>query len=374
MLVALGFASCGGAAAPEARTATGAKSAAPNVPARPRELQLVSSRRLPAPVQLPAMATAGGATILAGGLNAADASVTDVVHAAPGTPVRVGALPQAVHDAGAAALGGSVYLFGGGTAAGPVNSVVRIDGRGRASTAGRLPLAISDATAVALGGSVYVIGGFTVQTPQRSVLRFTPGSPVRQVAQLPHPVRYAAAAAIGGRLLVAGGTDGTTARREVLEIDPARGRVRVIGRLPGTLAHAAGVAFGGTFFVLGGRGDGTAGQRDAILAVDPHSGAARRPAAGGAVGPVRRGVGPARARGRRPGPERHRARPAAGAAGPLMRSPAVIAVGAVAVLAVFAGCGGGGTPWLSARPTGPRRNGIPASPAPARCRPGASPP
>jgi YVTN family beta-propeller protein len=268
---------CGGhASAPTSakRPARGA----PGTVERARQsiaLRVVGHRVLPAPVQLPGLARAGTSVLAAGGLNAADASVADVVHVAPGAPRRVGALPEAIHDAGVASLGSSAYVFGGGSASGPTDAITRVTADGRAHSAGHLPIALSDATAVALGATAYIVGGYTATTPLRSVLGFRPGRAPREVAALPHPLRYAAAAAIGGRIIVAGGTDGVRARDEILSVDPTRHRVRVVGHLPARLAHAAGAALGGVFYVLGGRGDSTGSQRRAIWAIDPRSGQVR---------------------------------------------------------------------------------------------------
>jgi DNA-binding beta-propeller fold protein YncE len=281
-LLALGgtLAGCGGGADPRSATTARhtARTAARHAAPRPSlQLRVVARGMLPAPVQLPGFAALpGGELLAAGGLDAADQSVAGVVRAAPAPSRRIGALPQALHDAGGAALGNRMYLFGGGTASGPLDAITAVDPGGATRVAGHLPARMSDTEAVTLGGRIYAIGGYTTTTPLRSVLAFAPGGGApRQVATLPHAVRYAAAAAVGGRILVAGGTDGTTARREIVSVDPVRHRATVIGRLPLALAHAAGAALGGTFYVFGGRGDGARSQRSAILAIDPRSGRVR---------------------------------------------------------------------------------------------------
>jgi DNA-binding beta-propeller fold protein YncE len=275
---ALALAAAGCHSGGSSKPATGARSgpaAGRRAPAPSIRLRVVATRSLPAAVQLPGVARVGSTILAAGGLSAADASVSDVVRIAPGAPRRLGALPAAVHDVGAATLGGRLYLFGGGSAAGPTDAIVEVTASGRSRPAGHLPVAMSDASAVAVGGTAYVIGGYTTTTPLRSVLAFRPGGAPSEAAALPHPVRYAAVAAIGGRILVAGGTDGSHARDEIVSVDPARHRARVVGHLPAPLAHAAGVALGGTFYVLGGRGDATTSQRRAILAIDPATGRVR---------------------------------------------------------------------------------------------------
>ena len=256
------------------RVATTATTAAPPPAASPRRAaatpRLVATQagRMPAPVQLPGVATVGGRTLAVGGLDAADTSVAAVVGVTAHRAAVTGKLPLAAHDIGSAAVAGSVYAFGGGTASGPIRTITRVAPSGRTTVAGSLPVPLSDASATTLAGTIYVVGG-EATTPLSSVLAFRPGHPVRDVATLPHPLRYAAVAAIGGHVLVAGGTDGVHGRSEVLSIDPGTHRVRVIAHLPAPLSHAAGAVLDGRFLVIGGRGDAHDAQRAAIWAIDP---------------------------------------------------------------------------------------------------------
>jgi hypothetical protein len=244
---------------------------------RPAVLHVIARRRLPAPVQLPALARLADGTVLAiGGLDSVDQSVDSIVRLAPGLPRSVGTLPAAAHDVGVAGLGDRAYAFGGGSAAGPLTDIRAIGSSGAVHTAGRLTTAMSDTSAATLGNTVYVVGGYTTTTPLRSVLAFRPGAPLTDVATLPHPLRYAAVAAVGGRLLIAGGTDGVRGRREILSVDPATHRVSLIARLPRPLSHAGGAAIGGLFYVLGGRGDALTSQQATIWVVDPVGRSVRR--------------------------------------------------------------------------------------------------
>ena len=290
LLAVLAWAAAGCGGGHDAAQSTAPAGAARRAPAAKAavapHLRIVARRRLPAPVQLPALARLSDGTVLAiGGLDAADQSVDAIVRLAPGAPRRMGRLAQPAHDIGAAGIGARAYAFGGGTAAGPLADVRGVSANGAVRAVGRLPVAMSDTGAAAIGDTAYVIGGFTTGTPLRSVLAFRPGGAVRDVATLPHPLRYAAVAALGGRLLVAGGTDGVHGRREILAVDPARHRVRVVARLPQPLSHAAGAAVSGRFYVLGGRGDapGTPARGD----LGRRSGARERApswaAAGGAL-------------------------------------------------------------------------------------------
>jgi YVTN family beta-propeller protein len=234
--------------------------------------------RMPAPVQLPAMAALpGGAAMSMGGLDAGDASVSAIVRLDPRLRARsVGTLPAAQHDAAAAGFGGRVFFFGGGDAGATTDAVLDVRGGNASRRVARLPAAASDVEAATVGDTAYVIGGFTGTRPLRTIVAYRPGRSPRVVAELPRPLRYAAVARVGPAVLVAGGTSGAAAVSDVLRFDPATGRVRRIARLPAAVTHAAGVALGGRFYVVGGRGDGLSSQRRAILSVDPASGRVRR--------------------------------------------------------------------------------------------------
>ena len=231
---------------------------------------------LPAPVELPAVATRGASLLAIGGLDAADASVSSIVRVDGARARVVGHLPTPLHDAAAATAGARTLFAGGGEAGAGSAAVLRILPGGGTQPAGRLPVGASDVEAAAVGDTIYVVGGYTGTAPLRSILALGPGGGVRVAAELPRPLRYAAVAAVGGQVLIAGGTSGTAARREVYRFDPRTRRVRRIGRLPQVVTHAAGAALGGRFYVLGGRGDDLTSQRATILAVDPASGRATR--------------------------------------------------------------------------------------------------
>jgi DNA-binding beta-propeller fold protein YncE len=233
--------------------------------------------RLPAPVQLPAVAALpGGAATVMGGLDAADASLDTIIDVAPRQhATQVGTLPSARHDAAAASLGGKVFFFGGGNAGTTSDAVLDIRRGNATKQVANLPVGASDVEATAVGGVAYVFGGYTGAAPLRSIVAYRPGQPPRTVATLPLPLRYAAVARVGSSVLIAGGTSGSTATDAVLRFDPATGRVRRIGRLPTPVTHAAGVALGGRFYVVGGRGDDPSSQRRSILSVDPGTGRVR---------------------------------------------------------------------------------------------------
>jgi Kelch motif len=237
-------------------------------------LKVSRTTRLPAAVQLPAVAPDGAGAIALGGLNAADASVASMILIDPTGARPAGRLPQALHDAAAVRIDGQVYFFGGGNAGSTSAAILRM-GQSGASLVGRLPVGASDVEAATIGHTAYIVGGYTETAPLRSIVSFAPGQEARTVGMLPRPLRYAAVAAVDGRLLIAGGTSGMSAQRAILSFDPATGEVRELGTLPSAVTHAAGASLNGRFYLLGGRGDSLTGQRASILAIDPVSGAAR---------------------------------------------------------------------------------------------------
>ncbi|MHB8657090.1 MAG: kelch repeat-containing protein [Solirubrobacteraceae bacterium] len=239
----------------------------------PPVLGLISSGGLPAAVQDAATTSLGAAALSLGGLNSADASVSDELRTSSSGVRALNPLPLAVHDAAAAALAGRVYLFGGGE---PSHSQIWAIGvAGSATLAGQLPAAASDVGAATIGSTAYVVGGYTGTTPLDTIVSWSGSGTANVVGHLPHPVRYAAVAASAGRLVIAGGTDGTTATSDVFVFDPAARRLTRIATLPQPLTHAAAVALSpssGLVYLLGGRGSDLGTQTTRILAVDALSG------------------------------------------------------------------------------------------------------
>ena len=239
----------------------------------PLRVRASSAGRLAAAVQDPATTAAGAGARAIGGLNAADASVADVLSVTrSGHASASGRLPAAVHDAAAVTLGGTTYLFGGGDQGATSDRIVAVGASAR--TAGRLPRPASDVSAATLNGTAYIVGGYDGVRPLDTLVAWRPGTAARVVARLPHPLRYTAVAAVAGRLMIAGGTPGSGAVSTVASFDPKSGHVRSLGRLPTPTSHAAGAALRGSFLVVGGR-DRAGSQLRSIVAVDPRTGRAR---------------------------------------------------------------------------------------------------
>ena len=239
-----------------------------------------AAAHLQAPLQDAAAADIGGAVALAGGLDAADASVASIVRLDGSSARVVGRLPIAVHDAPAVGIARRLYLFGGGDGVGQHDAILAVDvGRGTTRQVGTLPAPSSDAAAAAIGPTAYVVGGYTGSAWLDTIVAWRPGGSSHVVARLPHGVRYAAVAAAHGLLVIAGGTvaDGSVSR-DVFIFDPRLRTLRRAAPLPRPTTHAAAAASGNRVLVLGGRGASSGSASDAIVIVDP---VARTTRAGG---------------------------------------------------------------------------------------------
>lgn len=237
-------------------------------------LRLTGTTRLPAAVQLPAVAPAARGAVVLGGLSASDTSVANTFFIGPSGSSEGEPLPVALHDAAAANVDGHVYLFGGGSGSSASAAILRV-ARDSSSVAGQLPVGASDVAAATIEHTAYIVGGYTETVPLATIVAFTPGSGAHVAGLLPRALRYPAVAAVGGRLLIAGGTSGVTPQRAILSYDPATRAVRRIGELPYPVTHASGASLNGYFYVLGGRSASLTGQRASILAVDPSTGSVR---------------------------------------------------------------------------------------------------
>ncbi len=252
---------------------------------------------LAAPISGESAAAVPGGTMIIGGLDSTEASVSGVFLLDSGGKLApAGALSGPLHDAAATTLGGKVLVFGGGTET-SVDTVQSLPasppagGETTATVVGHLPAVRSDLSAVTIGSRAYVLGGYDGTTPDPSVLSTGDGTGFTHVADLKVPARYIAAVPIGKRIFAFGGETASGAATDAIqEIDPARGRARVVGHLPQPVSHAAAVVLGGSAYVLGGEASGTATDR--AWRFDPASGkvvaahALPRPVAGAAAATV----------------------------------------------------------------------------------------
>ena len=212
--------------------------------------------RLPAPVEREVAVAAGGAALLAGGLDSAQQSTNGVFRMNPdsGKLVQLGSVPQPFHDAAGAVLGTRLLIFGGG-AAQSSSSVQAFDLRGhRGSIVAQLPRALSDLAAATVGRTVYLVGGYDGHTPRAEIYSTTDGVHYALAGRVPVGVRYPAVAAVGRTLVIAGGITAGGPTSSVYAFDTASRRTQLLARLPAPLAHASAVAFAGSAYLLGGIG------------------------------------------------------------------------------------------------------------------------
>jgi Kelch motif protein len=227
---------------------------------------------LPAPVQREVVVGAGDRILIAGGLDASNASTNGVFSLDPRTHAltRLGSVPNVFHDAAGAVLGNSVFVFGGGASSSSA-AVQRFDlATRRGSVVARLPGPLSDVSSATAGGAVYLVGGYDGRTPQRTVYRTIGGRRFTTVATLPVGLRYPAVAAVGPRVVIAGGMTAHGPSDRVYVFDTRTNSVRSIGGLPVATGGAEAFAVGGLVYVAGGTGGG------AIAAVDPAAGTVTR--------------------------------------------------------------------------------------------------
>ena len=250
----------------------GARLASPvRAPASIPALRVARVGSLPSPLSRAAVvALPDGRLVVAGGL--VGGASTDQVLSGPPQALRpLGHLPVPGHDAAAALVGGGVDVFGGGQAT-SVDTVVRIDpSTGATHVAARLDEPLSDLGVAVVGRTPYLVGGYTGSRFASAVLRYTGAGHTATAARLPTGLRYAGVAALGKTIYVAGGLTTAGETDAVDAVDPATGTVRRIATLPAPNAYGALVAFRGALYLIGGKS--AAGTPVAnVLRIDPVSG------------------------------------------------------------------------------------------------------
>ncbi len=237
---------------------------------------------LPAPVSRAVAVADGSGVLIAGGLDANQASSSGVFRLDPssGLLTRTGTLVAPTHDAAGALIGGRLFVFGGGAQT-TVDTVQALPSTGPAMIAGHLPRPRSDLAAIEVGTTVYLVGGYDGHAPTRDVLATTDGTNFRVAARLPVGVRYPAVGAIGDVIYVFGGEAAGSPSDAVQAIDTRTGDARVVGHLPEPRTEAAAFSIAGALFVAGGRTPG--GPSHDIRRFDPKRGFA---AAGSLPAPV----------------------------------------------------------------------------------------
>lgn len=122
---------------------------------------------LAVPVRYPAVAYAGGAIWVVGGVTSTGESgpststpVIQKFDPATGKGSVVGQLPQPMGHATAVVVGGQVFVLGGRMGTAPNGTIYRLNtSTGAVQPAGNLPQPLSDAGSIVLGDTAYLVGG-----------------------------------------------------------------------------------------------------------------------------------------------------------------------------------------------------------------------
>ena len=224
---------------------------------------------LPAPVSRAVAIPNGSGIVLAGGLDAGQATSNGVsrLDTRSGGLTQTGTLAVPVHDAAGARIGSAQYVFGGGAQT-TTDAVQTLSPTGTSTVTAHLPQPRADLAAIKVGTTAYLIGGYDGRTLTPDVLATADGKNFRPIARLPVGVRYPALGAAGNTIYVFGGESATgTPSATVQAIDLNTGHASVIGHLPQPRTQAAAFRIGDALFVAGGRT--ATGLTSDILRFDP---------------------------------------------------------------------------------------------------------
>ena len=211
----------------------------------------LSAALLPQPRSRAAAVVDGSALLIAGGIDAQQATSADAFRLSPPSSLEPsGTLAVPTHDAAAAAINGRVVVFGGGAQA--VTDQIQASMAGSPFTViGHLPTPRADFTAATINDTAYLVGGYDGVSPAADVLATTNGTSFRTVARLAQPVRYPAVAALDGKLYVFGGEWNNVASKAIQVIDTATGAEQT-STLPDARTQASAFTLGGAIYLTGG--------------------------------------------------------------------------------------------------------------------------
>jgi DNA-binding beta-propeller fold protein YncE len=129
--------------------------------------------------------------------------------------------------------------------AGPLQSLVPV-------AAGSLDAAVQDAAAAPYAGGAVLLGGLTPADVSSDAIVTATRAGSRQVGRLPGALHDAAAVTIGRNSYLFGGGNGVSQLDAILVVDPRTGAVQRAGRLPAPSSDQAGAAIGRTAYIVGG--------------------------------------------------------------------------------------------------------------------------
>jgi DNA-binding beta-propeller fold protein YncE len=122
----------------------------------------------------------------------------------------------------------------------------------RAVPAGTLATAVQDAAAAPFHGGAVLVGGLTPADVSTDEIVAATRAGSQRVGRIPGALHDAAAATIGRTTYVFGGGNGVAQLDAILAVDPRTGAAQAAGRLPAPSSDQAGAAIGRTAYIVGG--------------------------------------------------------------------------------------------------------------------------
>jgi DNA-binding beta-propeller fold protein YncE len=137
--------------------------------------------------------------------------------------------------------------------------------------AGQLDAAVQDAAPAPFGGGAVLAGGLTSSDVSTDSIVTATRAGSRAVGHLPGALHDAAAATIGSSTYVFGGGNGVSQLDAIVMVDPRTGAAQQVGKLPAPSSDQAAASIGRTAYVVGGYTG--AHWLDTIVAWSPHKSA-----------------------------------------------------------------------------------------------------
>jgi YVTN family beta-propeller protein len=122
----------------------------------------------------------------------------------------------------------------------------------RPVAAGTLDSAVQDAAAAPFRGGAVLVGGLTPADTSTDEIVTATRAGSQRVGRIPAALHDAAAVTIGPSTYVFGGGNGVAQLDAILLVDPRTGAAQAAGRLPAPSSDQAGAAIGHTAYIVGG--------------------------------------------------------------------------------------------------------------------------
>ncbi len=234
--------------------------AAPPIASSTKQLSVLASATLPAPLERSSVVATKNGLMNLGGLDASGNSTSNTYSINVSTDkknkkvsIKFGTssnLQIPTHDAAAAFLGNAAYLFGGGQST-TVATVEKLQS-GTTTVTGTLPNPRSDLSLVQTSSTAYIVGGYNGSVLDPNVISTSNGSNFTTVGQIVYPVRYGAAALSGDTMYVFGGESGGSLTTNIQAINVSSGQSEIVGQLPVALQGASAAVLDGKIYIIGG--------------------------------------------------------------------------------------------------------------------------